>query len=118
VSCNEVHSGVKLGKLYGTFVVLNACKTGVVQYQLGLASGWAASLTGRGFGGVLAPIWAVQDECASMVVRDYLNDFMGGTPLGRAMLVARAARRQDSSTPYAYVAHGDVMASMKQGPSA
>lgn len=114
VDCNEVHSGVKLGRRYGTFVVLNACKTGVAEYQLGLASGWAASLTGRGFGGVLAPIWAVQDECASNVVRDYLKGFMAGTPLGRAMLIARAARRQDSSTPYAYVAHGDVMASVRQ----
>lgn len=114
VDCNEVHSGVMLGRRYGTFVVLNACKTGVAEHQLGLASGWAASLTGRGFGGVLAPIWAVQDECASNVVRDYLRAFTAGTPLGRAMLVARSARRQDSSTPYAYVAHGDVMAKMKQ----
>lgn len=114
VDCNEVHSGVILGRRDGTFVVLNACKTGVVEYQIGLVSGWAASLTGHGFGGVLAPLWAVQDECASQIVQDHLQSFIAGTALGRAMLGARAVGRLNSSTPYAYVLHGDVMARMKQ----
>lgn len=118
VSCNDVHGGVKLGRSYGTFAVLNACKVGVADYQLGLASGWAASLTNRGFRGVLAPLWAVQDECASVIVRDYLGDFVGGVTIGKAMQKARAARRDVSATAYAYVVHGDVMARMDAKESA
>lgn len=112
VFSSEVNSGVKLGQRFGTFMVINACEVGASDYRLGLVSGWAARLADRGFGGVLAPLWAVQDEHASGVVRDYLANFVGGRPLGEAMLAARVAYREKSSTPYAYVCHGDVMASM------
>jgi CHAT domain len=118
VSCNDVHGGVRLGREHGTFVVLNACKVGAAEYRLGLSSGWAASLTGQGFRGVLAPLWAVQDKCASVVVRDYLSKFMQGVPLGLAMQQARAASRDMSATPYAYVVHGDVMARIEPEASA
>ncbi|UGV26932.1 CHAT domain-containing protein [Rhodopseudomonas boonkerdii] len=118
VSCNDVHGGVRLGREHGTFVVLNACKVGASEYRLGLSSGWAASLTGQGFRGVLAPLWAVQDKCASVIVRDYLTSFMQGVPLGEAMQTARAASRHLSSTPYAYVVHGDVMARIEPETSA
>jgi hypothetical protein len=114
VSCNDVHGGVELGVRYGTFVVLNACRVGVGDYRLGLASGWAAKLTDRKFRGVLAPIWAVQDECAAFVVRRYLQGFMDGAPVGQAMLAARTERRTVSATPYAYVVHGDVMAKIER----
>ncbi|MGY4617651.1 hypothetical protein ACVWZ4_002878 [Bradyrhizobium sp. USDA 4472] len=112
VYSNEVNSKVKLGERFGTFMVINACEVGASDYRLGLISGWAARLADQGFGGVLAPLWAVQDEHASSVVRDYLRDFVGGYPIGQAMLKARVAYRDKSSTPYAYVCHGDVMAAM------
>lgn len=112
VYSSEVNSKVKLGQRFGTFMVINACEVGASEYRLGLISGWAARLADQGFGGVLAPLWAVQDEHASSVVRDYLRDFVGGRPLGQAMLKARVGYRDKSSTPYAYICHGDVMAAM------
>ncbi|WP_338832613.1 CHAT domain-containing protein [Bradyrhizobium sp. 27S5] len=112
VFSSEVNSKVKLGQRFGTFMVINACEVGASEYRLGLISGWAARLADQGFGGILAPLWAVQDEHASSVVRDYLRDFVGGQPVGQAMLKARVAHRDKSSTPYAYVCHGDVMASI------
>ncbi|MGY4172643.1 CHAT domain-containing protein [Bradyrhizobium sp. USDA 4529] len=118
VFSSEVNSKVKLGQRYGTFMVINACEVGASDYRLGLISGWAARLTDQGFGGVLAPLWAVQDAHASSVVRDYLQSFVDGRPLGQAMLQARCAHRDKSSTPYAYVCHGDVMASMTRPPTA
>lgn len=114
VSCNDVHGGVKLGLRYGTFVVLNACRVGTGDYRLGLSSGWASSLANHKFRGILAPLWAVQDECAALVVRRYLEEFIRGVPVGQAMLTARAERRAISATPYAYVAHGDVMAKIER----
>jgi CHAT domain len=114
VSCNDVHGGVDLGVRYGTFVVLNACRVGTGDYRLGLSSGWASSLADRKFRGILAPLWAVQDECAALVVRKYLEEFIRGVPVGQAMLTARAGRRAVSATPYAYVVHGDVMAKIER----
>lgn len=118
VFSSEVNSKVKLGRRYGTFMVINACEVGASEYRLGLISGWAARLADQGFGGVLAPLWAVQDAHASSVVRDYLQDFVDGRPLGQAMLRARCAHRDKSSTPYAYVCHGDVMASLAKRSTA
>lgn len=114
VSCNDVHGGVELGVRYGTFVVLNACRVGTGDYRLGLSSGWASSLANHKFRGILAPLWAVQDECAALVVRKYLEEFLRGEPVGQAMLTARAGRRAVSATPYAYVVHGDVMAKIER----
>jgi CHAT domain len=113
VSCDDVHGGVTLGRRDGTFVVLNACETGSGALRLGLASGWAANLTAAEFGGVLAPLWKVEDADASEVVRQYLAEFCRGVPMGQALLHARRAARQASATPFAYICHGDVTAKMR-----
>ncbi|WP_172352342.1 CHAT domain-containing protein [Mesorhizobium sp. NZP2298] len=118
LTCHDINSRVKLGRSFGTFMVINACEVATSDYQLGLVSGWAARLAERGFGGVLAPLWAVQDETASNVVRDYLQLFIDGSSIGDAMLKARAGHREKSSTPFAYVCHGDVMAKVTTKPTA
>jgi CHAT domain-containing protein len=110
VSCDDVHGGVTLGRRDGTFVVLNACETGNADFKLGLVSGWAANLTDAEFGGVLAPLWKVEDAHASAVVQEYLGQFCRGVPMGQALLQARKAVRDASSTPFAYICHGDVTA--------
>ena len=112
VSHLEVHSGVVLGMKDGTFVVLNACSAGVANHALGVVGGWPARLASRGFGGVLAPIWAIQDEFASSIVLDQLTALTKAKTLGETMLEARVRYRNASATPYAYLCHGDVMARM------
>ncbi|MCJ2105529.1 CHAT domain-containing protein [Methylobacterium sp. E-041] len=115
VSATEVHSGVRLGNRDGTLVILNACCAGTADEMLGAVSGWPARLAERSFGGVLAPIWAVQDEHASNLVIDYLEGMLKGKTLGVAMRDARAFHSNASGTPYAYQCHGDVMARMDRG---
>jgi CHAT domain len=112
VSCDEVNGSVRLGVRDHPFVVLNACETGGGEFRLGMVSGWAASLTTNEFGGVLAPLWKVEDDCASQVVRSYIGSFCKGVPIGLAMQRARAAHYLASPTAYAYVCHGDVNARM------
>ena len=112
VSDMELHGGVTLGMEDGSFVVLNACSAGVANQTLGVVGGWPASLASRGFGGVLAPIWAIQDGVASSVVLDQVSGLMKGMTLGETMLDARKCYRQASATPFAYLCHGDVMARM------
>lgn len=112
VSHLQVHGGVVLGMEDGTFAVLNACSIGVANHTLGVVGGWPASLADRGFGGVLAPIWAVQDALASSVVHDQITGLLKGQTLGEAMREARECYRNASATPYAYLCHGDVMARM------
>lgn len=112
VSHSEINSSVKLGESDFPFVVLNACSAGVAAQSLGVLGGWPASLARRGFGGILAPTWAVQDEHASSVVLDQLDGLMKGQTLGEAMVTARVCYRHASATPYAYLCYGDVMARM------
>lgn len=118
VSATEIHSGVRLGNRDGTFVILNACCAGTADEMLGAVGGWPARLAARGFGGVLAPVWAVQDNHASAVVVEHLGGMLKGKTLGVAMRDARAFHSNASGTPYAYLCHGDVMARMGRGPAA
>jgi hypothetical protein len=112
VSRDDVNGSVMLGSRDGTFVVLNACEVGSNEVRLGLVAGWTEKLIKHSFGGVLAPLWKVEDDCASQVVRTYLQKFCRGVPMGMAMLQARTAQRQESATPFAYICHGDVTARM------
>lgn len=117
VSATEIHSGVRLGIRDGTFVVLNACSAGAAHGSLGVVGGWPATLAMRGFGGVLAPIWAVQDGHASAVVLDQLAGLARERrTLGESLRDARVRYRGASATPYAYLCHGDVMARMAGTP--
>lgn len=109
VSKNDVHGGVLLGRRDRTFVVLNACEVAAGAEELNVVDGWPASLAGNGFGGVLAPIWAVKDEHASNLICSFLKEFDGSVPVGEALQKARAANCDASSTPYAYLCYGDVL---------
>lgn len=110
VSDDAVHDGVILGKRDGSHVVLNACSIGAGDVELGVVAGFPARLARRGFKAITAPAWAIRDGHASAVVRQYLEFLSQGRTLGVAMRDARAMHRNASSTPFAYICHGDVMA--------
>ena len=110
VTADEIHGGVKLGERDGSYVILNACAVGAEQSQLGVVDGFPSRLASRGFRAVLAPIWAVLDSQASQIVCDQAKFLVGGKSLGESVRDARALHYNASSTPYAYLCYGDVMA--------
>lgn len=109
----EINSSVKLGKRDRSFVVLNACEVGTQTETLGSLHGWPSELIKHGFGAVIAPFWAVQDEHAGTVIKTAISSFYHqGFSLGRALTSARQTTAQSSAAAFAYVCYGDVMATM------
>lgn len=100
-----------VGTECGTLMVLNACETSTGARMLGMNTGWAAALAARGFGGLVAPLWEVDDEVALEMMKAALPGLVKGRDtLGGAMMKARRAHRTTSASAFAYLAHGDVMA--------
>lgn len=112
VTVAEVHQDrVVLGQREGTLMVLNACETSAGARLLGMNTGWGAAIADREFGGLIAPLWEVQDEAALSMMQTALPCLLDGTQtLGEAMTRARLANSEGSVAAYAYLAHGDVMA--------
>lgn len=104
-------ASVTLGETDWTLVVLNACESGAGSKLLGMNTGWGAAIANRGFGGLIAPLWEVQDEIALAMVKAALPPLLeGNSSLGEAVADARFASRDLSISAFAYLAHGDVMA--------
>jgi hypothetical protein len=102
---------VSLGKRDRSLVILNACEMAAESFQLGLVDGWAPALAGRQFGGVIAPLWRVQDEVACEVVLGALERLvMHKVSLGASLTQARALASDRSVAAFAFLAYGDVMA--------
>lgn len=112
VGVSDVYqSRVTLGETDGTLVILNACESGAGATLLGMNTGWGAAIAARGFGGLIAPLWEVQDEIALAMVKGALPPLLDGNlSLGEAVANARIASSDLSISAFAYLAHGDVMA--------
>ena len=116
VTSDDVNqSGVRLGEYAHCLVVLNACQLASEQVSLGLNGGWCAALAARDFGGLVAPLWAVQDRTAFEIVKVALAGLITqNETLGQTMLMARRSQAESSVAALAYLAHGDVMARVER----
>ena len=111
VTEDEINGSVVLGRDHHPFFALNACQVGRTSTALGSVAGWPMALTSRGFGGVMAPLWSVEDGSASLFVKSFLKAFLiERNNLGDSARIARAEHSSASSDAYAYLAYGDVMA--------
>jgi hypothetical protein len=108
------HDSITLGKQHRTLVVLNACEVGTTSEQLGAVGGWPEVLLEREFGGVLAPLWPVRDHDARDVVERVVGAVMKGHSVAEVLRHTRAELGHRSSTYYAYVYVGDVMARLRE----
>jgi hypothetical protein len=100
-----------VGEKCATLVVLNACEMSTGARMLGMNTGWAAAIAARGFGGLIAPLWEVEDAMALEMMKVALPDLLSGThTLGDALRRARLVHHAASVSAFAYLAHGDVMA--------
>lgn len=101
----------RLGVTDGPLVVFNACEVGAAGAALGAAGGWAETLSRRGFRGFIAPLWAVEDDGASVVVEDLFKAIIERHErIGVAMRDIRKHHGPNSPTFFAYLYYGDVMA--------
>jgi hypothetical protein len=112
VNVQEVdNSSIVLGRRDGTLVVLNACEIASGGKLLGMNTGWGAAIAAREFGGLIAPLWEIQDGVALLMVQSALPPLLDGrSTLGEAMRDARNIHGNTSIAAFAYLAHGDVMA--------
>ena len=102
---------VKLGERDGPLVVFNACKVGATGESLGATGGWAEVFLRRQFRGVIAPLWAVYDEDAPIVVEELFAAIVGRRErVGQALRQIRKDHAATSPTFLAYLYYGDVMA--------
>lgn len=89
-------------------VFLNACQVGADQAVLGSYSGFASTLLGIGAGGVIAPLWNVDDVIADRLARQfYAATWEASAPVG----AAEALRAQRAAYTEAAVRAGDTSVS-------
>ncbi|MFK4810959.1 CHAT domain-containing protein [Devosia sp. ZW T5_3] len=118
VPVEQINGSVRLGKRDAPLFVLNACQVGNADRALGAVTGWPAALARQGFGGVVAPLWSIQDESAASFVRSLLTGILKeGLSIGAASLAAKKANAAASPSAYAYVMYGDVMAIAETSPT-
>jgi hypothetical protein len=111
ITLEDINSSVRVGRDHRALFILNACQIGQNQFALGAISGWPQALLKLDFGGVVAPLWAVQDNTASEFMREFLAEFIQkGKTLGQAALEARGLHGEKDTSAYAYMFYGDVMA--------
>lgn len=111
MTADEMNGSVRVGRDHRPMFILNACQVGQAQHALGSISGWPSALLRQGFGGLVAPLWSIQDNTASKFMREFLAGFIGnGETLGQAALSARRANAGENASSYAYLVYGDVMA--------
>lgn len=107
-----------VGERCATLVVLNACEMSSGARMLGMNTGWAAAIAARQFGGLIAPLWEVEDAMALEMMKVALPDLLSGVrTLGDALRRARLAHHAASASAFAYLAHGDVMATFDRRAS-
>lgn len=68
----------------GPFVFLNACQVGADERVLGSYGGFASTLLRIGAGGVLAPLWNIDDDIAADVAREFYALTLGADQLSVA----------------------------------
>ncbi|GEM_PF-2023022 len=112
VGLMEVYqSSTQIGHRDGPLIVLNACEASAGAEMLGMNTGWGAAVAATGFGGLIAPLWAVQDAIAFQMAQDSLPQLLSGrATLGAAVRDARRKNAETSVAALAYLTHGDVMA--------
>lgn len=89
-------------------VVMNACQTGRVGFQLTSIGGFAPAFLGGGAGLFVSPLWSVGDRPASTFVLTLYKKLKAKKKLGVAVALAReAARNSGDATWLAYSVYGN-----------
>ncbi|HOX27295.1 MAG TPA: CHAT domain-containing protein [Candidatus Krumholzibacteria bacterium] len=104
------------------FVFLNACQVGAANEVLGQYAGMAAALLEKGAGGVVAPLWKIDDETAHAIANEFYRDTLTErVAVGEAIRRRRAGFRDtgqagQSSTYVAYQYFGHPRLRLNKEP--
>ncbi len=102
---------VVLGQRFGSAVFLNACEVGATGVSFGEVGGWAKAFAARHFRAFIAPLWAVDEEAASLVADQLVRKVLiENQTVAEALRQIRSASGPLSPTYYAYLLYGDVTA--------
>jgi CHAT domain-containing protein len=87
-------------------VVLNACQTGRLGYQLASIGGFAEAFVDRGVGAFVSSLWSVGDTPARTFIETLYHALLRGQPMAAAVKAAReTARRTGDATWLAYTVY-------------
>jgi hypothetical protein len=100
-----------LGKTCAPFVFLNACMVGTAGEMLGDYGGFPGNCLAGGFSGLVAPLWAVNDEVAKSIALDFYKQVLdsGGRTVAEVLREMRSKYRSSQPVPsyLAYVYYGN-----------
>ena len=102
---------VMLGERDGTVVFFNACEVGATAGAIGEVGGWANAFLSRRFRAFIAPLWAIDEEDASLATKTLVSRIVADRqPIGAALRDLRKEFGEVSPTFYSYLLYGDVTA--------
>lgn len=102
---------VTLGERDGTVVFFNACEVGATAGAIGEVGGWANAFLSRRFRAFIAPLWAIDEEDASLATKTLVARIVAERqPIGAALRDLRKEFGEVSPTFYSYLLYGDVTA--------
>ena len=102
----------KLGREHAPFIFLNACMVGTAGEMLGDFGGFPGNCLAGGFTGLVAPLWAVDDEVAKSVALDFYREALAPSD-GRSVaevlrdLRANYHAEEPAASYLAYVYYGN-----------
>jgi CHAT domain len=87
-------------------VVLNACQSGRLGYQLSSIGGFAEAFVGKGAAAFVGSLWSVGDSPASTFVQTFYEELLAGQTVASAVRTAREhARDSGDATWLAYTVY-------------
>jgi len=100
-----------LGSVHSPLLFLNACMVGTAGEMLGDFGGFPGNCLAGNFTGLVAPLWAVNDEIAKWMALEFYRDAMASPPRSVAAILrdlrSTFASRPQSSSYLAYVYYGN-----------
>jgi Na+-transporting methylmalonyl-CoA/oxaloacetate decarboxylase gamma subunit len=96
-------------------VILNACQTGRLGYQLASIGGFAEAFIRGGAGAFISSLWSVGDRPARVFVQTFYEALLSNSTMAEAATIARsAARASGDATWLAYTVYAHPNAQLQR----
>jgi hypothetical protein len=103
-------------KLQNPIVFQNACQSSRGGFSLTGVGGWARRFMEAGAGAFIGTHWSISDRAARRFAETFYSEILLGTPIGRAVRLARAAIREPGDPTWlARTVFADPLAAPRDG---